>query len=384
MQWKGSEGLGLFQRNKKVGEKEAGVSAVQTSSYSNHPFWQINSRVPMNLNNRVYSYLRESVPVIDVAICKIVRLCEGFHYETGSKGLDDEINSFFSRINVGGNQTGIYSFISTYLADLLTYGSAVGEMIADENGFYALYNGELDALEVKRGANNLDIEFYNNNEKLFNQDLILFSALNPEPGKILGTSLLRGLPFVSDILLTIYNTIGENWSHAGNLRYAVTYKPGDSIDSSNAKERAEQMAEAWRDAMSSKDTIKDFVAVGDVSVKVIGADSGVLNSEVPVKQLMEQIIAKTGLPPYMLGLSWSTTERMSSQQADVLTTELEAYRRILNPVLLRIGKKYLEINGIGSSIEIVWDSITMQDETEMARARLYDAQTEKILREVYA
>lgn len=377
--------MGLFQRNKKVGEKEAGVSAVQTSSYSNHPFWQINSRVPMNLNNRVYSYLRESVPVIDVAICKIVRLCEGFHYETGSKGLDDEINSFFSRINVGGNQTGIYSFISTYLADLLTYGSAVGEMIADENGFYALYNGELDALEVKRGANNLDIEFYNNNnEKLSNQDLILFSALNPEPGKILGTSLLRGLPFVSDVLLTIYNTIGENWSHAGNLRYAVTYKPGDSIDSGNAKERAEQMAEAWRDAMSSKDTIKDFVAVGDVSVKVIGADSGVLNSEVPVKQLMEQIIAKTGLPPYMLGLSWSTTERMSSQQADVLTTELEAYRRILNPVLLRIGKKYLEINGIGSSVEIVWDSITMQDETEMARARLYDAQTEKILREVYA
>lgn len=376
--------MGLFQRNKKVGEKEAGVSAVQTSSYSNHPFWQINSRVPMNLNNRVYSYLRESVPVIDVAICKIVRLCEGFHYETGSKGLDDEINSFFSRINVGGNQTGIYSFISTYLADLLTYGSAVGEMIADENGFYALYNGELDVLEVKRGANNLDIEFYNNNEKLSNQDLILFSALNPEPGKILGTSLLRGLPFVSDVLLTIYNTIGENWSHAGNLRYAVTYKPGDSIDSGNAKERAEQMAEAWRDAMSSKDTIKDFVAVGDVSVKVIGADSGVLNSEVPVKQLMEQIIAKTGLPPYMLGLSWSTTERMSSQQADVLTTELEAYRRILNPVLLRIGKKYLEINGIGSSVEIVWDSITMQDETEMARARLYDAQTEKILREVYA
>ncbi|MDE6659682.1 MAG: serine/threonine protein phosphatase, partial [Eubacterium sp.] len=241
-----------------------------------------------------------------------------------------------------------------------------------------------DALEVKRSANNLDVEFYNNNEKLSNQDLVLFSALNPEPGKILGTSLLRGLPFVSDVLLTIYNTIGENWSHAGNLRYAVTYKPSDSMDSVNAKERAEQMAEAWKDAMSSKDAVKDFVAVGDVSVKVIGADSGVLNSEVPVKQLMEQIVAKTGLPPYMLGLSWSTTERMSSQQADVLTTELEAYRRILNPILLKIGKKYLEINGIGSAIEVVWDNITMQDETEMAKARLYDAQTEKILEEVYA
>lgn len=384
LQWKGSEGLGLFHRNKKGEKKEAGASSVQTSTYASHPYWQINSRVPMNLNNRVYSYLRESVPVIDVAIYKIVRLCEGFHFETGNKRLDDEMNVFFSQINVGGNQTGIYSFVSAYLADLLTYGSAVGEMIADDNGFYALYNGELDALEVKRAANNLDVEFYNGNEKLANQELILFSALNPEPGKILGTSLLRGLPFVADILLTIYNTIGENWNHAGNLRYAVTYKPSESIDSGSAKERAEQMAEAWRDAMSSKETVKDFVAVGDVSVKVIGADSEVLDSEIPVKQLLEQIIAKTGLPPYMLGLSWSTTERMSAQQADVLTTELEAYRRILNPILMKIGRKYLEINGIGSSVNIVWDTITMQDETEIAKARLYDAQTERILREVYA
>ena len=144
------------------------------------------------------------------------------------------------------------------------------------------------------------------------------------------------------------------------------------------------MANAWRDAMSSKDTIKDFVAVGDVSVKVIGADNNVLNSEIPVKQLLEQIVAKTGLPPYMLGLSWSTTERMSSQQADVLTTELEAYRRVLNPVLLKIGRRYLEIQGIPSAIEVIWDNITMQDETEMAKARLYDAQAEKIFREVNA
>lgn len=377
--------MSLFHSRKKAHSEETGAAAVQTSMYSNHPFWQMNTCVPMSFNNRIYSYLRESIPVIDTAICKIVRLCEGFHFETGNAGLDKEINSFFNQINVGGNQTGIYSFVSTYLSELLTYGSAVGEMIADDGGFYALYNGELDALEVKRAANHLDVEFYNGNEKLLNQDLILFSALNPEPGKILGTSLLRGLPFISDILLTIYNTIGENWSHAGNLRYAVTYKPqSDGADAGNARERAAQMAEAWRDAMSSRDTVKDFVAVGDVSVKVIGADSTVLDSEVPVKQLLEQIIAKTGLPPYMFGLSWSTTERMSAQQADALTTELEAYRRILNPVLLKIGNKYLEINGIAAKAEVVWDAITMQDETEAAKARLYDAQAEKILGEVYA
>ena len=49
--------------------------------------------------------------------------------------------------------------------------------------------------------------------------------------------------------------------------------------------------------MSSRDTVKDFVAVGDVSVKVIGADNNVLSSEIPVRQLLEQIIAKTGAAP---------------------------------------------------------------------------------------
>lgn len=376
--------MSLFRNNKKAKAKaEQTASAVQTSTFSNHPYYQLNSFTPLGLNNRVYSSLRESVPVIDVAISKIVRLCNAFHFETGDERLDKNMNEFFENINVGGNQTGLYAFISTYLSELLTYGSAVGEIVADDNGFYALYNGELNALEVKRAKNNLDLEFYNGNEKIPNQDLILFSALNPEPGKILGTSLLRGLPFVSDILLKIYNTIGENWEHAGNIRYAVTYKPqGDGSDSGSAKERASQMASAWRDAMGSKDAVKDFVAVGDVSVKVIGADNKVLDSEIPVRQLLEQIVAKTGLPPYMFGFSWSTTERMSMQQADILTSELNAYRRVVNPVILKIGRKYLEINGIASPLEVCWDKITLQDERETATARLYEAQAEKILREI--
>lgn len=55
----------------------------------------------------------------------------------------------------------------------------------------------------------------------------------------------------------------------------------------------------------------------------------VLDSEVPVRQILEQVVAKTGIPPFMLGLSWSSTERMSSQQADMLTTEITAIRRTL-------------------------------------------------------
>lgn len=310
----------------------------------------------------------------------------GFSFKTGNDFVDAQMNEFFENVNVGGNQLGIQAFVDNYMEQLLTYGTAVGEMLCDDNGFYALYNGELEALDVKRKQNSIELEFFNTSagapKPIANPERILFSVINPEAGKILGTSLLRGLPFVSDIMLKIFNSIGTNWERVGNLRYAVTYKPqNDSNDGAFAKERANQMAEAWRDAMSSKEAVKDFVAVGDVKVSVIGADNQILDSEVPVRQMLEQIIAKTGLMPYMFGLSWSTTERMSQQQADVLTTELEAYRRAITPVLKKIGQAYLISNGIGGCCQVEWEDITLQDKTELAHARVYNAEADKLERE---
>ena len=119
----------------------------------------------------------------------------------------------------------------------------------------------------------------------------------------------------------------------------------------------------------------DFVSVGDVSIKAIGADNRILDSEVPVRQILEQLVAKTGLPPFMLGLNWSSTERMSSQQADMLTSELAALRRTLTPVVERVCRLWLRMHGYGCAFEVVWDDIDLQDEVELARAALYREQT---------
>ena len=126
--------------------------------------------------------------------------------------------------------------------------------------------------------------------------------------------------------------------------------------------------------MKSGGDISDFVAVGNVKIQTIGADNQILDSEVPVRQMLEQIVAKTGLPPFLLGLNWSSTERMSSQQADVLTSELESYRRILTPVIETVCRTYLRLNGCLSGLRVIWDDITLQDEVELARARLYHVQ----------
>jgi hypothetical protein len=246
----------------------------------------------------------------------------------------------------------------------------------------ALYNAPLSALEISTEAGPLQTTLYRwdgaNRMPLRYPELICVSALDPEPGKAAGVSLLRGLPFVSNILLKIYHSLGVNFDRMGNLRFAVNYKPsGDALDRVSAKERAEQIAEQWSQAMQS-DCVRDFVSVGDVDIKVIGADNQLLDCQVPARLMLEQIVAKTGLPPFMLGLSWSSTERMSKQQADMLTSELEHYRRILTPVILRICGIWQRLHGVSAPLSVEWQTINLQDETELAEAALKRAQAAQI------
>ena len=132
---------------------------------------------------------------------------------------------------------------------------------------------------------------------------------------------------------------------------------------------------------SKQGNVRDFVAVGDVEIKVIGADGPILDSETPVRQILEQLIAKTGLPPFMLGMNWSSTERMSAQQADLMTSELTALRRTLTPVLEKICRLWLRMHGYACRPEIVWDPIDLQDDVEEAKARLYLAQAMQLEQE---
>lgn len=374
--------MGIFKKTKA---SRIAAPAVQTKN--RHPFGILDGYVPLGAPQiRLYYALREAVPVIDAAIFKIVRLTGGFKAECTDSAAQAALNKFIMNVPVGGNRHGLSEFIATYLEQLLTCGTAVGEIVTDTEGEpRALFNAPLENIELKRRKNGFDIDIFVRDcgelRRVTRPEMCLLSVLNPEPGALTGCSILKGLPFVSSILLKIFESIGANWERVGNLRFAVTYNPkNDAVDRAYAKDRALQVAKEWGEAMQSGSEIRDFVAVGDVQIKVIGADNQILDSEVPVRQMLEQIVAKTGIPPFMLGLSWSSTERMSSQQADVLTSELEAYRRILTPVISKICNAFLQSRGFVCGAEIVWDDITLQDEVEQSRALLYRAQAEKIQR----
>ena len=302
-------------KKRPVGKTECNQS-VTTARALQHPFSALDRYSPLgDPELKLYESIREAIPVVDSAICKIVRLMGNFRIECEDSRLDKRVENYLKNIKVGPCQKGIGSYLNVFLDQLLTYGTAVGEIIVDADGFpAALYNADLKDIELRRSENGLDVEVYSWGEDMTLsptpfRDRITVCALNPSPGHIGGNSLLKGLPFVSSILLKIFNTIGTNWERMGNLRFAVTYRPDNSYEAVSATDRANDIAREWSKAMSDTSSVRDFVGVGDIDIKVIGADNQILDSSVPVRQMMEQIVSKTGLPPFLLGLSWSSTAR---------------------------------------------------------------------------
>ena len=311
-----------------------------------------------------------------------MRLCGGFSVRCAAQ---KELTEFLRTVPCGRGQQGIDSFLAAYLDSLLTYGRAVGELVVAGEKLRAVCWGDVTVLEVREGADPLAAELWGPDESGFLrrlpwQELLLLTTMNPEPEHPYGVSLLRGMPFLADILMKIYHTLGVNWERAGNVRYSVVCRPGEELDPAQARERGNQIAAEWARAMEDgkNGMVRDFVAVGDVEIRIIGGEHPILDSEVPVRQILEQLVAKTGLPPFLLGLSWSTTERMSAQQADMLTSELWAIRRTVEPVLRKICRTWLVLEGFDPAVEIIWDDISLQDMAETARAELYRAQAEKL------
>ena len=366
-------------------KREHMAAEVQVRSGQRHPFDLLRNYVPLrSVEHELYRSVREAVPVVDAAIYKLIRMTGGVTVRCGDQEAEERLKEFFRTVPTGRGQFGLNAFLDCYLDSLLTYGQAVGEIVpaAGNREIAALLCARSEDIEIREGDHPLEFQICGWDEngrmaELPYQDLLLFTPMNPETDHPYGVSLLRGLPFLADILSAIYQTIGINWERCGNVRFAVTCQDSEGV---NAAERSRVLAEEWSRAMQETrgGNVRDFVAVGDVGIRVIGGDAPILDSEVPVRQILEQIVAKTGIPPFMLGLSWSSTERMSAQQADLLTTEITAVRRNLTPVVERICRLWLRMHGYTCGFEVVWDDINLQDQVEEARAALYRQQARKL------
>ena len=199
---------------------------VQLRDVEHHPFGVLDRYVPLRRGELdLYRSIREAVPIVDAALLKLVRLCGGVIVRCpdpeGQKGLEQ----FLAQVDTGRGQRGIQSFLDQYLDSMFTCGQGVGEIVLDPRGrdIAALLCADPGQVEIKEGDTPLDFRLCTRDgsgqlEELPWQELLLFTPFQPGTDSPYGVSLLRSMPFLSGILLKIYQAVGQNWERVGNLR----------------------------------------------------------------------------------------------------------------------------------------------------------------------
>ena len=231
------------------------VAVCQLRNGAAGSFGALRSMVPLGGGEEeLYRRIRESIPALDAAVSKLVRLSGGFQVQCKQAYAQKKLEAFLREMPCGYGQVSIDSFLAAYVDSLLTYGRAVGEVLVRKGHVQGVCWGDVTRLQVCQGDSPMDVVLWGPDQNgqmmpLKYQHLLLFTALNPEAKHPYGVSMFRGMPFLADILMRIYNTIGSNWDRAGNVRYSVVCKGGEDLDPAVAQERGKQVAQEWARAM---------------------------------------------------------------------------------------------------------------------------------------
>ena len=348
------------------------------------PHW-----LPPVPNANLYRLLRQNIPMLDAAVNKFVRLI-GYVQVKADAALQGDIDNFLKRVRVNFNQQGFPAFFNNFVGQILQYGISAGEIVLSNSrrDIFGLYNLPSPRLRLRADGQarlSVGVETGLSPEpRVIPEPFVVTGLRNPEGTEPYGVSLFRSLPFIARILVTVYHALGESWARMGSPSYQVTWKPPEGfIDADGERTRAimREVQSSFVEAMKARKElgeVRDFFACGDIQIRAIMPEGQALEFTEPHRALLEQVIAATGLPPFLLGVHWSTTERMSQQQADILIAEIKDIRHELTPVVEKVVDTFVRVRGVRGNWQIKWSEVTLQDLREQAEASYRLALADKL------
>jgi hypothetical protein len=328
----------------------------------------------------LYRELRRLLPIVDAAIHRLTRLIGTVRVES-TAGVIEDIEGFLRHVPVNGLQRGFDVFLANHIGQMLLYGCAGAEVVPEtgRRGVRALLN--LDSRYLRVLEDNPPLKLGIGYQPPGTREpirippsLALYSVNAPEGDAPYGTSLLRSVPFVARLVLTMERALEQTWERMGAPSYKVTWNPpADFVDPDGERTREimKGIEDGFTSAMQARhDTglVSDFFAAGDVTAEILGAGGSQLEFRETYRALTEQIVARTGLPPFMLGLSWATTERMSQQQADLLINEVKHLRRQLEPMVEQLIDLWMVLVRRRARFRVRWSEVSLQDLKDTADA----------------
>jgi hypothetical protein len=331
--------------------------------------------------------MRDGIPIIGVGIQNLRRLIGSPKIRFGAPNSrrQKEWDNWAKGVKVGKVGKGFNVFVSSFVDSLLQNGFSAAEIVPyrSRSDIYALLpiSGEVVVVKSTEDPTEFILAEHQQMEPepvpYPIQDWIVYSAYEAEPENPYGKGLLTGLPFLADILLTVFYATGRNWERFGDLKYSLEFNFPDGVAPKDAQEFIDKTKKSWTEAMSKTRAgkVQDFFGTY-VKVSVVGADAKQLDMEIPVRNILEQIVAKTGLPPFVFGFSWSSRESMSKTQADILTSLIDDWREMITPAIVHIIDWWCRFRGYPLDYEIVWDEVSLADIEGMANAELTNARAE--------
>lgn len=345
--------------------------------------------VPRKVEAQFYEFLRETIPIIDAAINRLVQLDGHIEVKGNKTALVDEIKDWVYNVPVNDLQRGLQAFHQSLGNEAFEQGFALGEFVADRNrrDIVGLRTADSKFINFRRVPSG--IEMYQKADgdhdwRQLNPETLLYFSVGNENQNPYGTPTFRSCEFVSKVLTTMHNSLLNVWERFGDPSFSIVYKTSRRDGDDLGKRRKlieDEFSEAVRAkrAGQSADFVRAIDKDSDIEINIIGADGQILEMEIPARHVLEQIIAKSGLPAWMLGMHWSTTERLANFETEILLADVSTRQASKMPLFYNLIATLLRMRGHTwkkGDWWLEWGNVNLHDLEAQARARFLNAQAD--------
>jgi hypothetical protein len=336
--------------------------------------------IPNQEGFAVYAALREAVPAIDAMIGRM-RGFVGIPEVEGDPDTIQELNAYLDALSVNRTQRGFSNFFGTWLDDALMFGRAHAEIILNrrQDDIFALAELHPRSIQMQPDPDGYHMQCVQQQrgggQVVLPSSLLLTAIHDARTDDPSGTSMVWGLPLVGEIAAKIMTDQGLIWDRFGVPRFHINWEPeADFNDPLATESQAVMSSMAANFTQGQKDAaggdIKDFYTSGKVTASIIGAGGETMAIEMPLRAMLEQIVARSGLPPFVYGFSWATTERMGAVQAGAMMAVIEETRNEVESELQYFLSLRQALGNRDPEVSLCWPKLTLMDRSESATAQL--------------
>ena len=348
------------------------------------------SYIPLTANLELYDVIREALPVMDVMITKRADLIGKFELDAlGNKPLQDFFDALMSSAKIDYFGTGLQFLLNQVYDSVYGKGFSVFELVPNKS--YTEVDrfkiGRANDFRFQRDANTGDIIIGQIDVNGFrvvpikDSRFVYYMAMDVRDGHPQGRSLLYCLPFIAQILIRMYKSIDNVVWRFGDPSMVAILTGGENTKQSDLETAASSYQAQITDVMidrkqgKTRDIGVGVPYGGAFDLKTLGSDARPMNTTELMRVTIEQAICKSGVPPSFFGLSWSSTERMASEQSEHLISIIENDREKAEPVIRRMIETAMILNGFsGRPWAMNWNTVNLKDEEKQAKARFANAQ----------